>query len=89
MCKLDQEDITFLEDLIEELPKIEGNMYKSESEELGNILYRLTEVPIYSRVKFICKKCGQESWFEVNLNRYVVSMKDLLCDDCNTIVGQE
>ena len=34
-------------------------------------------------IKFVCKKCGNESWFEVNLNRYVVSIKDLVCDDCN------
>ena len=39
---LDQEDINFLKDLIEELPKIEDGMYKSEAEELENILFRLT-----------------------------------------------
>ena len=38
---LDEEDINFLRDLIEELPKIDGDMYKSEGEELENILYRL------------------------------------------------
>lgn len=38
---LDEEDVNFLEDLIEELPKINGDMYKAESEELANILFRL------------------------------------------------
>lgn len=37
---LDEEDVNFLEDLIEELPKID-KCYKAESEELENILYRL------------------------------------------------
>ena len=39
---LDQEDINFLEDLIEELPKINRGEYKAEAIELENILYRLT-----------------------------------------------
>ena len=39
---LDTEDVNFLKDLIEELPKIDGDTYKSESEELENILFRLT-----------------------------------------------
>ena len=38
---LDQEDINFLKDLIEELPKIDNGVYRSEAEELENILYRL------------------------------------------------
>ena len=35
------EGLVTLEDLIEELPKIDGGVYKTESEELENILYRL------------------------------------------------
>ena len=85
MTILDKEDINFLEDLIEELPKIDGNTYKTESVELENILYRLTEVPIFNKVKFVCSKCGKESWFEVNLQTYVVSITDLICDNCNSI----
>ena len=37
---LDEEDVNFLEDLIEELPKID-KCYVAESEELENILFRL------------------------------------------------
>lgn len=44
MVQLDQEDINFLEDLIEELPKIDGGVYKAEATELENILFRLTQV---------------------------------------------
>lgn len=36
-------------------------------------------------VRFICAKCGKESWFEVNLNTYVITAMDLICDDCNPI----
>ena len=38
---LDQEDRNFLEDLIEELPKIDNGLYISEAVELENILYRI------------------------------------------------
>lgn len=39
---LDLEDINFLKDLIEELPKLYDGCYKPEAEELENILFRLT-----------------------------------------------
>ena len=38
---LDQEDRNFLEDLIEELPKIGDGVYQAEATELENILYRI------------------------------------------------
>ncbi|GAG85569.1 unnamed protein product [marine sediment metagenome] len=37
------------------------------------------------KVKHTCYKCGSESWFKVNLETYVVSINDLICDDCNSI----
>ena len=40
---LDEEDTNFLEDLIEELPKIDNGVYKTEAIELENILYRLVK----------------------------------------------
>lgn len=41
------------------------------------------------KVKFICSKCGKESWFKVNLETYVISVTDLLCDDCNPVDEDE
>ena len=40
---LDEEDTNFLEDLIEELPKIDNGVYKTEAIELENILFRLVK----------------------------------------------
>ncbi len=40
MTQLDQEDINFLEDLAEELRKINPPIYKAEAEELENIVHR-------------------------------------------------
>jgi len=40
-------------------------------------------------IKFICSKCGVESWFRVNIDIYIISDKDLVCDDCNPIEGKE
>ena len=34
------------------------------------------------KINFVCKECGEESWFDVNLETYIVSMNDLICDDC-------
>ena len=39
MAKLDQEDINFLEDLVEELRRHDG-VYSAEATELENIIYR-------------------------------------------------
>jgi len=33
------------------------------------------------KVNFMCVKCGLNSWFKV-AEDYVVSVKDLICDDC-------
>ena len=38
--ELDKEDINFLEDLAEELLRIDADTYKAESDELLNIVYR-------------------------------------------------
>jgi len=89
MCKLDLEDTNFLEDLIEELPKIDNGVYRTEAVELGNILFRLTENKNFSKVNFICSKCGQKSWFDVNLKTFIVSVSDLVCDDCNPVEEDE
>ena len=34
------------------------------------------------KVRYTCVKCGSESWFEVDLGTYVVSVNDLVCDNC-------
>lgn len=33
------------------------------------------------KVKFTCVKCGLNSWFQI-AEDYIVSIKDLICDDC-------
>ena len=40
MVQLDQEDINFLEDLAEELLRIDSNTYAGEAIELVNIIHR-------------------------------------------------
>lgn len=40
-----------------------------------------------AKVNFICSECGKQSWFKVNLETYIVSSKDLVCDDCNPVEG--
>lgn len=37
------------------------------------------------KVLFKCSKCGATSWFEINLETYIVSVDDLICDDCNPV----
>lgn len=37
---------------------------------------------VFEKIKFKCNKCGIESWMEVNLETYIVSITDLVCDDC-------
>ena len=43
MADLDQEDINFLEDLAEELRRIDPEVYEAEAIELENIIYRAKE----------------------------------------------
>lgn len=40
------------------------------------------------KINFKCSKCGNKSWFKVNEETYVVTVDDLICDDCNPI-GEE
>ena len=35
------------------------------------------------KIKFVCSKCGKESWFIIDLETYIVSVSDLICDDCD------
>ena len=38
------------------------------------------------KIFFKCMKCGQTSWFIVDLENYVVvAERDLVCDDCNPV----
>ena len=39
----------------------------------------------WQRIKFECEKCGQESWFECDLNTLVLTTDAdwFLCDECN------
>ena len=40
-------------------------------------------------IKFICSKCGVESWMEINNEKCILKASDLLCDDCNPIEEDE
>ena len=77
---MDQEDMNFLKDIGKELLKI-NPIYKAEAEELENIIHRET----HDKIRFICTKCGEESWFTVDLDTYIITALDLMCDDCNPV----
>ena len=36
----------------------------------------------WQRIKFKCSKCGNESWTEFDVNTYILSVNDLVCDNC-------
>lgn len=38
-----------------------------------------------AKINFVCSKCGNQSWFQVHLDTYIVSIDDLVCDDCNPV----
>lgn len=40
---------------------------------------------IKDQINFKCSVCGEQSWFKVNLETYIVSVNDLVCDDCNPV----
>ena len=84
MCELDLEDINFLNILADELRKIDGDTYQAEAEELENIIFRAKD-STFQKVNFKCSVCGSDSWMEVDLSTYVVSITDLVCDDCNPV----
>ena len=42
-------------------------------------------IKIMTKVKYVCKECSKESWFKVNLETYIITVNDLVCDDCNPI----
>lgn len=33
------------------------------------------------KINFKCSVCGNDSWMQVDLSTYVVSIQDLICDD--------
>jgi len=37
------------------------------------------------KINFKCSVCGETSWFKVNEATYIVTVLDLVCDDCNPI----
>ena len=37
----------------------------------------------WKRIKFVCSECLKESWFEVDIDTYVIEASNLVCDDCN------
>ena len=88
MTQLDLEDTNFLEDLSEELRRHDG-VYEAEAVELDNIIFRSKEETSFQKVNFTCSVCGKDSWMEVNLSTYVVSITDLVCDDCNPVEEDE
>jgi len=82
--ELDQADINFLEDLAEELRRI-NPVYNAEAEELENIISKKMANKNWQRIWFICSECGEKTWTEVDLETYVFSTDDLICDDCNPV----
>jgi len=36
----------------------------------------------WQKIRFICSKCGNESWQEFDCNNYIMNASDLICDDC-------
>ena len=44
---------------------------------------------MWIRIRFICSKCGIESWTEFNNDIWVMKVSDLICDDCNPMEEDE
>jgi len=42
----------------------------------------------WQKIWFNCSKCGSKTWAEVDINTYVFSITDLVCDDCNPVEGE-
>ena len=86
MAQLDQEDIKFLEELAKELRRIDLKLYGAEADELENIVFRAkeggVEVPNIQKINFVCSVCATETWMQIDLDTYVMTTKDLFCDDC-------
>jgi len=43
----------------------------------------------WQRIWFICSECGEKTWTEVDLETYVLTTDDLICDDCNPVEEEE
>ena len=41
------------------------------------------------KVNFKCSKCGKISWMIIDLETYIVSISDIICDDCNPVEEDE
>lgn len=41
------------------------------------------------KINFKCSKCGKESWFKVNEATYIVTVLDLICDDCYPVEEED
>ena len=39
-----------------------------------------------AKIRFVCSKCGKEAWFDVNIDTYVVTAIDLICDNCTEMI---
>ena len=80
---MDNEDLKFLQDLVEELRAHEG-VYEAEAVELENIIFRVKEENKmnWQKILFECSKCGVESWQEFDVNTYVLKVDHLICDGC-------
>ena len=37
------------------------------------------------KINYVCKECGEQSWFDITIESYIVSVSDLVCDDCNPV----
>lgn len=44
---------------------------------------------VSDKIIFKCSKCGKVSWMKVNLETYIVSITDLICDGCNPVEEDE
>ena len=41
------------------------------------------------KINYKCSECGEITWFDVDLETYIVSITDLICDDCNPVEDDE
>lgn len=44
---------------------------------------------VCDKINFKCSKCGKVSWMKVNIETYIVTLEDLLCDECNPVEEDE
>lgn len=45
----------------------------------------------WQKIKFKCQECGEESWFECDLEKTVLEADSdwFVCDDCNQVEAED